>query len=89
MGRPVLLSPGAATGIAARDGVELAIADSDEAFVARALALFVAPHERAAMGLAARAFIADHQSWPAMLADLPEIVGIGRSGARPSVRSAA
>ena len=86
MGRPVLLSPGAATGIAASDGVELAIADSDEAFVARALALFAAPHERAAMGQAARGFITERQSWPAMLADLPEFVGIGRPGVRPDVR---
>ena len=89
MGRPVLLSPGAATGIAASDGVELAIADSDEAFVARALALFAAPHERAAMGQAARQFITAHQNWSAMLADLPEIVGIGGCGVRPDVRDAA
>ena len=93
MGRPVLISPGAAMGIAARDGVELAIADSDGAFVARALALFAAPHERAALGQAARAFIADRQSWPAMLSDLPGIVGIGGAGvspiACPSVRNAA
>ena len=89
MGRPVLLSPGAATGIAASDGIELAIADSDDAFVARALALFAAPHERAAMGQAARAFITDRQSWSAMLADLPEIVGIGGCGVRPDVRDAA
>ena len=89
MGRPVLLSPGAATGIAASDGIELAIADSDEAFVARALALFAAPHERAAMGQAARQFITAHQSWSAMLADLPEIVGIGGCGVRPDVRDAA
>ena len=85
MSRPVLLSPGAATGIAARDGMELAIADSDEAFVARALALLAAPDDRAAMGLAARLFITDHQSWPAMLANLPEIAAI----TRPCVRDAA
>ena len=89
MGRPVLLSPGAATGIAASDGIELAIADSDEAFVARALALFAAPHERAAMGQAARQFITAHQSWSAMLADLPDIVGIGGCSVRPDVRDAA
>ena len=86
MARPVLLSSGAATGIAARDGVELAIADSDEAFVARALALFAAPHTRAALGQAARAFIAERQSWPAMLADLPEIVGLAQPRVRPDVR---
>lgn len=82
MGRPVLLSPGAATGIAAQDGREFAIADDDRAFIASALALLGRPAEREAMGLAARNFISDHQSWPAMLADLPTIVGIGRQVAR-------
>ncbi len=82
MGRPVLASPGAATGIAARDGVEIAIAGNDAEFIARATALLAAPQDRAALGLAARAFITDHQSWLAMLADLPEIVGIGRASVR-------
>ncbi|MDP3677016.1 MAG: TIGR03087 family PEP-CTERM/XrtA system glycosyltransferase [Novosphingobium sp.] len=82
MGRPVLLSPGAATGIAAQDGKDFAIAESDAAFIARALALLDAPAERDGMGLAARKFITDHQSWPAMLADLPAMVGIGRQEAR-------
>ena len=76
MARPVLASPGAATGIAARNGVEIAIAGDDAAFIARAVALLASPSDRAALGLAARHFITDHQSWPAMLADLPAIVGI-------------
>ena len=82
MGRPVLASPGAATGIAARNGVEIAIAGDDAEFIARTLALLAAPEDRAALGLAARQFIADHQSWPTMLADLPEIVGINPPGVR-------
>ena len=82
MGRPVLLSLGAATGIAARDGVEFAVAESDAAFVARALALLAAPHEREALGHAARQFISDCQSWPAMLADLPAIAGFDRAAVR-------
>ncbi|WP_230206827.1 TIGR03087 family PEP-CTERM/XrtA system glycosyltransferase [Novosphingobium sp. Gsoil 351] len=82
MGRPVLVSPGAATGIAAREGVHLAIADSDAAFIASALALLAAPQACAAMGFAARQFVSDHQSWPAMLADLPEIAGVRPAGIR-------
>ena len=82
MGRPVLLSPGAATGIPARNEVEFAIAESDAAFVARALALLAAPAEREAMGQAARQFTSDRQSWPAMLADLPAIAGFDRAGVR-------
>ena len=76
MARPVLASPGAATGIAARDGLEIAIAGDDAAFIARGLALLGAPEKRSALGMAARQFVADHQSWPAMLGDLPAIVGI-------------
>ena len=82
MGRPVLASPGAATGIAARDGVEIAIAGDDAEFITRTLALLAAPEDRAALGLAARQFITDHQSWPAMLVDLPELAGIGSRGVR-------
>ena len=82
MRRPVLASPEAATGIAARDGVELAIEASDEGLAARALALLAAPQTRAAMGEAARRFVLDHQSWPTMLAGLPEIVGLAGADAR-------
>ncbi|HUQ13286.1 MAG TPA: TIGR03087 family PEP-CTERM/XrtA system glycosyltransferase [Novosphingobium sp.] len=76
MGRAVLASPQAATGIAVRDGVELAIAADDETFAALALRLLAAPAKRAAMGAAARRFVIERQSWPAMLAELPALVGI-------------
>ena len=82
MARPVIASPESATGIAARDGVELAIAEDDAVFAARALALIAAPEEREAMGAAARRFALDHLSWPAMLADLPGIVEIAPGRAR-------
>jgi len=82
MRRPVLVSPEAATGIAARDGHELAIEASDEGLAARALALLGAPEARAVMGEAARRFVLSNQSWPTMLAGLSEIVGLGRGDAR-------
>ncbi len=82
MSRPVVLSPGAATGIAAQDGRDFAIAEGDAAFAARTLALLAAPAERAAMGQAARNFICEHQSWQAMLAELGEIAGLKPSGVR-------
>ncbi len=82
MRRPVLVSPEAATGIAARDGVELAIEASDAGLAARALALLSDPESRAAMGEAARIFVLTKQSWPTMLARLPEIVGLGRADSR-------
>jgi sugar transferase (PEP-CTERM/EpsH1 system associated) len=82
MGRPVLVSPGAATGMAAQEGRDFAIADTDAEFVERALALLAAPAERDTMGQAARGFVTVHQSWPAMLASLPEIVGFDPAGTR-------
>ena len=82
MRRPVLVSPEAATGIAGRDGIELAIEASDEGLAARALALLAAPRARAEMGAAARHFVLANQSWPTMLAGLPAIVGFKQADAR-------
>ena len=81
MARAVLVSPQAATGIAARDGVEFAIAADDADFAARALSILASPEARRAMGVAARAFVLERQSWATMLSDLPEIVGFA-DGAR-------
>ncbi len=74
MARPVLLSPEAATGIEAQDGIHVAIAGDDATMVARALALIEDGEQAAAMGSAARAYVRQHQSWPAMLAPLAGIV---------------
>ena len=82
MRRPVLVSPEAATGIAGRDGIELAIEASDEGLAARALALIAEPQTRAEMGAAARRFVLANQSWPTMLAGLPDIVGFKPADAR-------
>ena len=82
MRRAVLVSPEAATGIAARDGIELAIEASDAGLAERALALLDAPDQRTAMGDAARRFVLTRQSWPTMLTDLPEMIGIGAPDAR-------
>ena len=82
MARPVLVSAEAATGIAARDGVELAIAASDAELAERALCLLASPEARREMGAAARAFVLERQSWATMLADLPAIVGLDAHGTR-------
>jgi sugar transferase (PEP-CTERM/EpsH1 system associated) len=74
MARPVLVSPGAATGIDAEDGQHFVIADDDGTMVTRALALIEQPEQTAAMGRAARDYVLQHQSWPAMLAPLAGIV---------------
>ena len=81
MGRPVVLTPGAATGIDAVDRVHWAVRESDAAFASAALDVLADPARSAAIGKAAREFVIERMSWPAMLARLPEIVG-GAGGQR-------
>jgi len=76
MARPVLLSPCAAVGLPGVDGETLAIAESDEDFVRRALMLVADPEQADAIGKAARRLVVETMNWPAMLAALPEIVGL-------------
>lgn len=73
MARPVVVSPAAATGIEGRDGEHFMVADSDEAFVAAIDRLLTRPHQ---LGSAAREYVLARQSWPAMLAGLPALVGL-------------
>ena len=82
MARPVLASSEAATGVAVRDGVEIAIADSDAAFVDRAIALLGDPETRARMGDAGRQFAMDNLSWAATTTELAGIVRLKRGVAR-------
>ncbi|WP_271077708.1 TIGR03087 family PEP-CTERM/XrtA system glycosyltransferase [Aurantiacibacter sp. MUD61] len=86
MARPVVVSPDAATGIPARSNQHFVIAEDDSAFIANLLRLAKETAVAEAMGTAARQFVIDHMSWPAMLADLPELVGMGT--ATPGERSA-
>jgi glycosyltransferase involved in cell wall biosynthesis len=81
MARPVLVSPQAATGIAGRDGIHFAVADSDDEFATRAIALLRSPEERTRMGQAARDFVIAHHGWTEALAQLPRLVGIPSSEA--------
>ena len=86
MARPVLLSPEAATGIDAKDGVHFAVAEGDRMMIGRALALCEDRAKRQVMGEAARRFVEAEQSWPAMLAGLGELLRPQGAG---SVRDAA
>lgn len=76
MARPVLLTSGAATGIAARDGEHFAVADGAHAFGTRALALLGQAQARRAMGCAARDFVLAHHAWDSVLAPLPAMLGL-------------
>ncbi|WP_340587548.1 TIGR03087 family PEP-CTERM/XrtA system glycosyltransferase [Erythrobacter alti] len=81
MARCVLLSPEAATGIDAEHGKHFVIGEDNNALVMRALHLLDRTAEREAIGQAARRIVQDSMSWPAMLVDLPNLMGFD-SGTR-------
>ncbi len=82
MALPVVLTPGAATGIGASDGRHLATAESDEGLAEAAIALLRDPRRARITGLAARRFVSEEASWQAALAPLAEIAGWTRRAAR-------
>jgi polysaccharide biosynthesis protein PslH len=82
MALPVVLSPGAATGIAARDGEHFRIADSDRELADSVIDLLACPERADAMGKAAREWILAEASWQAALAPLAGWLGISRGGLR-------
>ncbi len=72
---PVLLTEQAATGIAAQDGQDWLVAPADaDAMVERFGALWSDRTAHHTMGKAARRFVLEHHSWPAMLAPLDAMV---------------
>ena len=72
---PVLLTPEAATGIAAQDGQDWLIEPADVAVMLKRFdQLWHDDVTRRNIGKAARQFVLENQSWPAMLAPLSEIV---------------
>jgi len=75
MGRPVVTTVAAATGLPGKEGVHWAVGDSDAALVGRALDLLAAPETARTMGAAARRLVVETMSWPARLAALPALVG--------------
>jgi sugar transferase (PEP-CTERM/EpsH1 system associated) len=83
MARPVVLTPEAATGIAARDGEHWLVCPPDPAAVAARIAGLLADREAALrMGAAARRFVLDHHGWEAMLAPLTGLIGMAGEGQR-------
>ena len=77
---PVVLSPGAATGIPAADGQEFLIAESDEEIAAQIVGLLKNPSRAAVIGQAARRFVSERQGWAAALAPLDQLVTRPRAG---------
>lgn len=76
---PVVLSSGAATGIAALEGSEFIVADDDGDFASKVIGLLKNPVRAATIGKAARRFVVDKQSWPAALAPLERMFGSAKS----------
>jgi glycosyltransferase involved in cell wall biosynthesis len=70
MARPVLLTPAAATGIAAVDGMHFALAGTPEALAARSLMLLADEPAAKAMGMAARRYAIGECGWDRVLAPL-------------------
>jgi sugar transferase (PEP-CTERM/EpsH1 system associated) len=77
MARPVVVSGGAASGISAVRGVEMAVADGASEFVRQTLALFDGG-SAAAMGAAARARVMADYDWTANLAPFADLLEASR-----------
>ena len=75
MGKPVVLTSGAATGIAGVSGQHFAIADSDGALAQAAVDLLADGRRARIKGLAARHFVIENCNWQQALAPLSGIVG--------------
>jgi len=83
MARPVVLTPEAATGIAAEDGIHWLVSPPDpEQMAAQIVDLLADPGAVTRIGAAARQFVLEHHGWDAMLAPLAELIGRGGEGAR-------
>ena len=80
MAMPVVVSRGAATGIGATEGRELAIGDDDDALVRLTLTLLRDRQKAMTMGLAARRYLEQNRSWAAALAPLPGLIGFPAQG---------
>lgn len=73
---PVVLTAGAATGIAAQDGRDFHVADSDRALADAVIALCRDRQAARAMGSHARSWIVAEASWEAALSCLPDHLGL-------------
>ena len=74
MAKPVLLTPHAATGIDATDGLHWLVSDADpQKMIARFETIWNDKQSAAAIAANARQFVLDHHDWDAMLAPLESL----------------
>lgn len=78
----VVLTPGAATGIGAQDAAYFAVGESDAELAERCVALLCDSTWAGDLGHAARRFVVDRLSWPAVLAPLAGLIGFPEPAAR-------
>lgn len=76
MARPVLATPQAATGIPARDGCEIVVAEGADALARQALGLLHDPFRSKAIGQSARSFVIGECGWDNVLAPLGSLLGL-------------
>ncbi|MBA4043713.1 MAG: glycosyl transferase family 1 [Erythrobacter sp.] len=83
MAKAVVVTPEAATGIAAHNGAQWLVSPPDPDAMCDVMAPLLAnPDARARMGAAARQFVLDHHGWEAMLAPLAGLLGMEAEGTR-------
>ena len=75
MAKPVVVSPAAAQGIYAQDGVHFCVANNVAEEAAKITVLLSDPMTRDQLGQAARKHVINHYSWSAQLAALDDIMG--------------
>ncbi len=76
MARPVLATPEAATGIAAREGQEIVVAAGADALAKQAISLLHDKVRAATIGQSARAFVLEKCGWAGVLAPLAGLLGL-------------
>ncbi|MEX0341666.1 MAG: TIGR03087 family PEP-CTERM/XrtA system glycosyltransferase [Erythrobacter sp.] len=80
MARPVVLTPGAATGIDAVDGRDFAVSEADPAaMLSQIEPLLDSPGRASEMGRCARSYVLERMSWDSVEAALAELVGRGEN----------
>ncbi len=81
MARPVVLTPGAATGIGAKDGEHFVVAGAQPgAFLTAVEALLDDPQRAARIGTAARRFVIERMSWENVERALAGVIGACGTG---------
>jgi polysaccharide biosynthesis protein PslH len=79
MGKPVIVSPGALTGIDALPGTHVVRAETPPEWIAACVDLLTHPQKRTDIGAHARARVIETYSWDAQLAGFDEIIAGGKA----------